>query len=201
MSSSKLIRWGGLLILVAGVSAATVGCTSVAMQQVELQAKPSPGKALVKFHRPPLLEMALGRFTIWDGEHLVGASANGTTVQYECDPGRHLFIVAAYPAKCSAVRAELKADGVYHIVAAPVPESLHRFPFIVQLDMTPVTEGSRWAELMPQLEGAFRPMAMDADGSAAYEAKHLPKIRRMIEDCNKGLWVGRLVEFPWLALP
>jgi len=83
------------------------------MIDVEPKLKPSEGKALVNFVRPSGTGYA-AKATLWDGDKLIGVSFGKQCFQYECDPGKHLFI--AWSEYKSPVEAELLPDRIYYIV-------------------------------------------------------------------------------------
>ncbi len=78
----------------------------------EAKLKPSEGKALVNFVRPSSFGK-LAKGTIWDGDKLIGVSFGEQRFQYECEPGRHLFI--AWSEWKSPVEADLLPNRVYFI--------------------------------------------------------------------------------------
>lgn len=75
--------------------------------------RPSEGKALVNFIRPSRTG-GLAKSTIWDRDKLIGVSFGKQYFQYECDPGKHLFI--AWSEYKSPVEAELLPNRVYYII-------------------------------------------------------------------------------------
>jgi len=78
----------------------------------EAKLKPSEGKALVNFVRPSSFGGG-AKATIWDGDKLIGVSFGKQRFQYECEPGKHLFI--AWSEWKSPVEAELLPNRVYFI--------------------------------------------------------------------------------------
>lgn len=79
----------------------------------ERKSKPGEGKALVNFIRPSGFGYA-AKATIWDRDKLIGVSFGKQGFQYECDPGKHLFI--AWSEYKSPVQADLLPNRVYYIV-------------------------------------------------------------------------------------
>lgn len=75
--------------------------------------KPIAGKAIVNFVRPSSVGKAL-QAPIWDGEKLIAMSLGKMAFQYECAPGKHIFI--AWSEYKSPVEAELLPNRVYYIV-------------------------------------------------------------------------------------
>ena len=73
---------------------------------------PSEGKVLVNFVRPSSFGYS-AKATVWDGDKLIGVSFGKQSFQYECEPGKHLFV--AWSEYKSPVEAELEANKVYFI--------------------------------------------------------------------------------------
>jgi hypothetical protein len=82
------------------------------MVDLPVKTAPSEGKALVNFVRPSSYGSA-AKSTIWDGDKLIGVSFGKQSFQYECEPGKHLFV--AWSEYKSPVEAELEANKVYFI--------------------------------------------------------------------------------------
>ncbi|MEM7107772.1 MAG: hypothetical protein AAF519_06075 [Bacteroidota bacterium] len=89
-------------------------CIAVASAQ-ELQS-PVSGKALVYFARSSGTG-ALINFKYFDGDQYLGKFSGLNYFLYECDPGEHLFWVAAE--NRDFVKADLLADKVYIIQVIP----------------------------------------------------------------------------------
>jgi len=90
-----------------------VSCAPKYMIQQEPMQKPSEGKAIVNFIRPSSFGKGV-QVSIWDNDKLIGMTTGKMAFQYECDPGKHLFI--AWSEYKSPVEAELLPDRVYYIV-------------------------------------------------------------------------------------
>lgn len=67
------------------------GCASI-MQPTGLTTQPSQAKALVTFVRPSIFFGDGVDAYVWDRDHFIGAVGAGTLVQYETEPGEHLFL-------------------------------------------------------------------------------------------------------------
>jgi len=93
-----------------------VSCvTGVVMSRKDSLTRPSEGKAIVNFMTPfwgGLAKPVMA--TIWDGDKLIGVSRGKLAFQYECDPGKHLFI--SWSEFKSPVEAELLPNRMYYIV-------------------------------------------------------------------------------------
>ena len=90
-----------------------VSCAPGYMIVREPISSPGEGKAVVNFLRPSGYG-ALANATVWDGDKLIGISFGKQRFQYECAPGKHLFI--AWSEYKSPVEAELLPNRVYYIV-------------------------------------------------------------------------------------
>ncbi len=104
-----------LIVLFVAVSVLFANSCSIRrpyMVDQPVKMAPSAGKALVNFVRPSGTGYA-AKATVWDGDKLVGVSFGKQSFQYECEPGKHLFI--AWSEYKSPVEAELEADRVYFI--------------------------------------------------------------------------------------
>ncbi len=99
----KIWQGTGVVMLILFV----VSCAPKYMVKHEPMQKPSEGKALVNFLRPSSTGGA-AQVTIWDNDKLIGFTAGKMAFQYECDPGKHLFI--SWSEFKSPVEAEL-----YHL--------------------------------------------------------------------------------------
>ncbi len=95
--------------------------------KTEPKPKPSEGRVLVNFVRPHGIGSAT-RVEIWDGDKLIGISRGEHCFQYECDPGKHLFIV--WSGGGSPVEANLAPNRVYYILLRnrPGERSIYQIP-------------------------------------------------------------------------
>ena len=67
------------------------GCAASIMQQAAIKPEPAREKAIVTFMRPSYFGGAI-QFGIWDREKFVGILEAGSLLQYETEPGEHLFL-------------------------------------------------------------------------------------------------------------
>ena len=79
-------------------------------------AQPATGKALVYFVRPSS-GGALINFRYFDGDHYLGKTNGVNYFTYECEPGEHIFWVAAE--NRDFVRGRLQADATYVLEVQP----------------------------------------------------------------------------------
>jgi hypothetical protein len=145
-----------------------VSCAPKYMIQHEPMQKPSEGKALVNFIRPSSVGGA-AQVTIWDNDKLIGYTAGKMAFQYECDPGKHIFI--SWSEFKSPVEAELLPNRVYYIILRIRPgwwrARLHQVPINPQHEMW--QDALTWQKTLP----TYKP---DAAALAQIEAKNHPKI-------------------------
>jgi hypothetical protein len=85
------VRSIGVVMCVALLGA----CASMTMQKASLVSAPQANTALVTFVRPSIFMGDGVSVDIWDGERFVGVLGAGTLVQYEAEPGEHLFLANA----------------------------------------------------------------------------------------------------------
>ena len=118
------------------------------MIDVEPKLKPSEGKALVNFIRPSGVGWMM-KATVWDSDKVIGVSFAKQGFQYECEPGRHLFL--AWSEYKSPVEAELLPDRIYYIVLRVTPgwwrARIHQVP--VNKDHELWEEALEWKRSLP----------------------------------------------------
>jgi hypothetical protein len=129
---------------------------------------PSEGKALVNFVRPSAAGYA-AKATVWDGDKLIGVSFGKQYFQYECEPGRHLFL--AWSEYKSPVEADLAPNKTYYIVLRVRPgwwrARIHQVPIN--------KEHPAWGETMQSIV-TLPHRTFDQPTLAAAEAESRPKI-------------------------
>jgi hypothetical protein len=129
---------------------------------------PSEGKALVNFVRPSSYG-GLAKATIWDGDKLIGVSFGNQRFQYECEPGKHLFI--AWSEYKSPVEAELAPNKVYYI-ALRIRMGWARG----RIHQVPIKPGDPlWNEVVPAM-GSLPNRTFDQQALASAEAEGKLKI-------------------------
>ena len=150
-----------------------VSCAPRHMIQQESKQKPSEGKAIVHFMRPSSLGKAQ-QVTIWDNDKLIGITSGKMAFQYECDPGKHLFI--SWSEYKSPVEAELLPDRVYYIVLRMRMGwwrgRLHQVPVNQYHELWPSV--LTWQKTLPNY-------APDPAAFAPVEAKAHPRIIKYIQ--------------------
>jgi hypothetical protein len=136
-------------------------------------AQPREGKALVNFVRPSGFGAA-AKASIWDGDKLIGVSYGKQSFQYECEPGKHLFI--AWSEYKSPVEAELEPNKVYYI-ALRIRMGWARG----RVHQVPVNkEDPLWNEVI-QATKTLPNYAFDQQVMAEAEAKEKHKITQYLE--------------------
>ena len=108
----KYLFWVGILLIIV-VFVSGCGMKRPYMTNQPAALKPSEGKALVNFMRPSGYARAAS-FSIWDGDKLIGMSFGKESFQYECDPGKHLFIT--WSEYKSPLEADLLPNRVYYVL-------------------------------------------------------------------------------------
>jgi len=112
--------WVGIALVVLALTAALPAAaadkyTIEEGKPLDVNLKPSPGKALVVFVRSQIMGAAIKVKLYADGK-FQGIIMAHTYLVYECEPGPHEFITAAENA--GFLRAQLDADKVYLVQVA-----------------------------------------------------------------------------------
>jgi len=94
------------------------GCGSTVMMNSSRISSPETGYALVTFLRPSAIGGAI-KFSIWDSEKFVGVLTRKSYIQYQAQPGEHVFIARAE--NWSFVKANLEPGKKYYIIGRVVP--------------------------------------------------------------------------------
>jgi hypothetical protein len=168
MKTSRCSLFLGLMVLLVG----SCSINRPYMVDLPVKAAPSEGKVLVNFVRPSGYGSA-AKATLWDGDKLIGVSFGKQSFQYECEPGKHLFL--AWSEWKSPVEAELEANKVYFI-ALRIRMGWARG----RIHQVPVNKSDPlWNEVV----GAFKTnpnRGFQAAAIAAAEAEGRPKIREYL---------------------
>lgn len=88
------------------------GCAPSYMRDGTLQATPAPGKALIHFVRPSFYGAGQSML-LWHEQRFIGNLEAGELVQYEIEPGEHVFMVSGVG--WGFVRAEVLANRSYFL--------------------------------------------------------------------------------------
>ena len=164
-----------------------VSCAPKHMIKQEPLQKPSEGKALVNFLRPSSTGGA-AQVTIWDNDKLIGFTAGKMAFQYECDPGKHLFI--AWSEFKSPVEADLLPNRVYYIVLRIRMgwwrARLHQVPINPQHEMW--QDALTWQKTLPN----YKP---DAAALAEIEAKNHDKITEYLQNYQNEVAGTKYVQY------
>ncbi|MGD8255616.1 MAG: hypothetical protein PVF48_14565, partial [Syntrophobacterales bacterium] len=150
-----------------------VSCAPKYMVQQEPLQKPSEGKAIVHFLRPSSFGGAL-QVTVWDNDKLIGITTGKMGFQYECDPGKHLFI--SWSEYKSPVEAELLPGRVYYIVLRMRMGwwrgRIHQVPVNQYHELW--SDALTWQKTLPNY-------VPDPAAIAAVEAKNHPKMIKYLQ--------------------
>jgi hypothetical protein len=168
----KLTR-GALIVVLALLM---VSCGGKYMIKSEPLPKPSEGKALVNFMRPSSFGRGV-EATIWDGENLIGWIYGKQAFQYECDPGKHLFI--SWSEYKSPVEAELLPGRVYYIILRTRMgfwrARIHQVPLNPEHELW--QEALTWSKTLPNY-------TFDKAGLDELQTKGHDKILEYLQDYN-----------------
>lgn len=168
----KALKLGLILLLLTIVS-----CTKSYMIQESPMAEPEQGKALVNFLRPSFFGKAIS-VSLWDGDKLIGKIYGQQAFQYECEPGKHLFI--AWSEYKSPVEAELLPDHTYYIVLRTrmggLRARIHQVPINRNHELW--SEAQKWRRTLPNF--TFDPALL-----LAMEAENKDKINEYLQYFNQ----------------
>jgi hypothetical protein len=163
--------WQGIAVVLLILF--VVACAPRHMIKQEPMQNPSAGKAIVNFMRPSSFGGGV-QATIWDSDKLIGFTAGKMAFQYECDPGKHLFI--AWSEYKSPVEAELLPDRVYYIVLRMRMGwwrgRVHQVPINPHHELW--SDALTWKKTLPN----YKP---NPSAIAEVEAKNHPKIMKYLQ--------------------
>ncbi|MBW1924657.1 MAG: hypothetical protein JRF59_10915 [Deltaproteobacteria bacterium] len=100
-------------LVVTALVVVLAGCGAKYMKVTPPMESPPEGKALVNFVRPSFFGKAVSA-SIWDGEKLIATVYGKQAFQYECEPGKHLFI--SWTEYKSPLEADLLPNHVYYVL-------------------------------------------------------------------------------------
>jgi hypothetical protein len=165
----QALKLGFILLLLLAI----VSCAKKYMIQQSPMVVPGQGKALVNFMRPSFFGKAVS-VSLWDGDKLIGKIYGQQAFQYECEPGKHLFI--AWSEYKSPVEAELLADHAYYIVLRTRMGGwrarIHQVPINKHHELWP--EAQEWRKSLPNF--TFDPASL-----SAMEAESKEKINEYLQ--------------------
>ena len=158
---------------VAALILFVVSCAPKHMIKQERMQKPSEGKAIVHFLRPSSFGKAV-QATVWDNDKLIGVTTGKMGFQYECEPGKHLFI--SWSEYKSPVEAELLSGRIYYIVLrirmGVWRGRVHQVPINQYHELWP--DALTWQRTLPNY-------VPDPEAIASVEAKNHPKIIKYLQ--------------------
>jgi len=117
-------------------------------QALQIQ-MPAPGKSKVVFIRPGSFAFAF-KFSVHDGEKLIGTTSANSYFVYECDPGYHLFSTSME--NTSVLDANLLPDRIYYVRTAAAMGVV--FAEVNMISLHPDSAGKYWqklAKILPHL--------------------------------------------------
>jgi hypothetical protein len=140
----------------------------------ELQ-PPSEGKAVVYLGRMTGFVGAGRPFHFFADEQYLARIKGKNYLRYECEPGEHLFWVAAE--RRSFVKAELEAGRSYALFAR-----LQAGAWTARAELQPITEGSEaWGEFHKMIRGS-KPSKIDEAYIKKWEASQPVYIERALAE-------------------
>ena len=166
------IRFIGVVMCIAILG----GCASMPMQKVSLVSTLRPNTALVTFVRPSVFFGDGVSVNIWDGERAIGVLGAGTLLQYEAEPGEHLFLASAE--NWSYMAATLLPGRRYFIKANIFPGVIFGR---VGLAVVPKTD-SRIEGWLSRLD----PMRASSADKQTLESQKQSEIRAAVEEFKEG---------------
>ncbi len=175
---NKLSNMGGILACVAAMCLGS-GCASTMMTRAERMPAPQANKAVVTFVRPSYFGGAI-KFGIWDSDRFVGVLTPGSYIQYETDPGEHVFLSRAE--NWSYVKARLKGGKEYFIVGAVFPGVMKARVALNPSDMRKPEEAKAADDWLARLA----PTAPIPDKLDAYVKPRQAQVRRAIAELDQG---------------
>ena len=159
------------------------------MIKAQRKERAAPGKVLVNFHRQTRFVGSAQKFGMWDRNVYIGSLGSGSMIQYECDPGSHLFVFVMMGGSKSALQVTLVQDRVYDL-ALPITVQLGNPPAFI-FDLVPLSQLSVRTQKLLLTMPLFptKPLPGKAE---AHAIAHAISIGRMLKKFDSGQW-GRLV--------
>ncbi len=164
------------VVLFALVLAGLSGCASVKMQDASLKRAPADKKALVTFVRPAIFFGDGASVDLWDGTTFVGSMGAGKMIQYEVEPGKHVFIADAE--NFSYVDGELAAGKQYFIKANVFPGVLTA-RCALGVVKSDDTRGEGWLR-------DLKPTAAKDEARKKVEQERKPAMQKAVADFQAG---------------
>lgn len=161
-----------ILVIILGTS-----CAQWYFIEKEPKLRPSEDMALINFIKPSAIGARWG-FQVWDGDKLIAGSFGEGRFQYECKPGKHLFVFWSeykYP-----VEAELLPDTVYYIVLRVRPAA-----WTTRIRPEPVYKDHPWWEKVLTWEELLPNYTFDQQTLATTEAENKAKILKYLQYYEK----------------
>ncbi len=157
---------------------ALCSCKTAVMVQVQPEYEPQGHRALVTFVRPT--SKIQSRFTLWNEDEMIGEIGPESVVQYQTDPGKHLFLCSGKI--WSIVDADLRTGNHYVIKVDTIKGSNGYRPVLTPLkrsdDITKTTVYKWLSEYR-----VFRLNALEFEGATRSQRN---KAERAIQDMRAG---------------
>ena len=158
------------------VACLLVGLTTALAVAAKNEIEPPPdGKAVVYIGRMTGFVGRARPFHFFEGENYLARIKGKNFIRYVCDPGEHLFWVAAE--NRSFVKAELEAGRSYALFAR-----LQMGTWSARAELQPITDGSEaWEEFRKLIVGK-KPQKIDRAYIAKWEAGHPDYVRTALDE-------------------
>jgi len=105
-----------LLFLSVGFFTLLIGCSSLAtMRTVPRINSIDPNLSLINFVRPSNFLGAASNRELWDESIYIGSSSNGSMIQYQVKPGKHLFLTNNYNKGWRYLQLDLEPGKIYYV--------------------------------------------------------------------------------------
>ena len=166
-----------LLLLASATVAIVSGCSRAPMQPSELHEGVDADKALVNFVRTSIFFGDGVNFTIWDGRKIVGTLNAGHIIQYETEPGEHIFMCRTE--SWTYMKAVLKPGHEYFVKPFSYPGL-----WVARFGLRPEN-----ANVSKRIDGWLKklsPEALDAEAATEYLQSTMPLVEEAIEEYENG---------------
>ncbi len=156
----------------------STGCASSMMLPAEKKEAPSQGKALVTFFRPSSFGGAVD-FGIWDKDKFLGILDPKAYIQYETEPGEHVFMARAE--NWAYVKADLEANKHYYVIA-----KVMMGVWKARVSLDPVKKENKDDARVASWLKAHRPTKIDPMKKDAYVTRHMRDAQKGVELYTSG---------------
>jgi hypothetical protein len=136
---------------------------------------PDDDESRVIFARPDRAMGSAITFDVWDRLKLIGFSEKGSSFEYRCAPGKHLFI--AQGENAAAIDADLDPGKTYYVWVTPRMGILY-----AAVGFTPLTKDSTLAPKVWKELAKTKHRELIPEAAAEYERTHREDVRKLLEE-------------------